>query len=82
MQQQLALGLGLVIGGVAVRVFIDVRVVQPDLVVLHAGESIPNLSLAGAEGFHLSAAQDDARLKRFLDVVLVAGFRIGQDGVH
>ena len=73
MQQQLALGLGLVVGGVAVRVFIDVCVVQPNLVVLHTGERIPNLPLAGAEGFHLSAAQDDARLERLLDVVFVSG---------
>jgi dUTPase len=70
------------IAKVAVRVLVDMRVVQPDFTVFNAGESVADLALAGAEGLDLGAAEDDSRLERFEDVIVPAGLRIGHDLGH
>ena len=67
---------------VALRVFVNVRVVEKDLVFLDAGKGVGDLALAGAQGFDLGAVQDDARLEGFEDVVVAAGFRVVEDVGH
>src|SRR6185369_14183667 len=51
-------------------------------IILDSRKSIADLPFAGAQGFHLSAAQNDARLERLEDVIIAAGFRIAQDVGH
>ena len=48
---------------VAVRVFVDVRVMEKDLVVFHAGKGIGDLAFAGAQRLDLSAVQNDPASK-------------------
>ena len=43
---------------VAVRVLVDVRVVQPDLLVFDACKGVPDLTFARAQGLDLSAVED------------------------
>jgi len=62
-EQQFADGLGLMVLEIAVRVFVNVRVVEKHLRVLDAGEGVADLPLAGAQGLDLSTAQGDARLE-------------------
>ena len=82
MQEQFARGLGLVILQIAVRVFVNVRVVEPDLVLFHARKGVGDLPLAGTQRFDLRAVQHDARLERFEDVIIAPGFVIGHDVGH
>jgi hypothetical protein len=81
-QQKFPDGLGLVILEIALRVFVNVRVVEKNLVALHAGEGIPDLPLSGAQCLHFRAAQNDARLVGFEDVIIPPGFRVGDDVSH
>ena len=82
MQQQFARGLGLVILEIAVRILVNVRVVQKDLVVLHAREGVADLAFAGAQRLDLGAVQDDARLEGLEDVIVAPGFRVGHNVSH
>src|SRR5689334_1565758 len=82
MQQQLARGLRFVILQVAVRVFIDMRVVKKDLVVLDASEGIADLAFPSAQRFDLRAAQNDAGLERLNDVVVATSLGVGQNVGH
>src|ERR1041385_1479895 len=67
---------------VAVSVFVDVRVVQPDFVVFHARKGVSNLAFAGAQGLDFGSAQDDAGLEGFKDMIIAARFGIGHDVGH
>jgi hypothetical protein len=67
---------------VAVRILVDVRVVEPDLVLVHACEGVGDLPAPGAQGLDLGTMQDDARLEGLEDVKVVPGFRIVQDVGH
>src|SRR5262245_54232386 len=67
---------------VPMRVFVDVRAVEPDLVVFHAGKGVADLSLAGAERLDLRAVQGDASLERFENVIIPARFWIAQYVSH
>jgi len=51
----------------------DVGVVEPDLVVFHAGEGVADLSLA-ARTTDLRAVQSDIRPRKFRDVIIPARF--------
>jgi len=82
MQQKLSFGFRFVILKVAVGVFVNVRVVKKDFVILNARECIADLAFAGAQGFDLSAMENDARLERLEDVIVAAGFRIAQNVGH
>ena len=64
----------IVIQQVAVAVFVDVRVVKEDLVIIDASEGIADLALAGAEGLDLGAFEDDSRLVGLDDVVVTPSF--------
>ena len=81
-QEQFARRFGRVVLEVAVRVFVNVRVVQPDLVLLDAREGVGDLSLARAQRLDLRAMQHDARLERLEDVVIAPGFVVGHDVGH
>src|SRR6478735_2543216 len=63
---------------VAESVFVDVRVVEPDLVLFDPGVSLGNLAATGPKRLDLSSVQHDARLENFKDMVIVPGRRIGQ----
>ena len=64
------------------RVFVNVRVVKPDLVLLHAREGVGDLPLARAQRLDLRAVQHDARLEGFEDVIIAPGFVVGHDVGH
>ena len=81
-QQQFADGFGHVVLAVALRVFVNVRVVEIDLVFFHAGEGVADLAFAGAEGFHFRAVEDNPGLESFQNVVIAARFRVVDDVGH
>ena len=81
-QKQFSRRLGFVILDVAVRIFVNVRVVEPRFVFLDAREGVGNLPLARAQRLDLCAMQHDARLKGLEDVVIAPGFVVGDDVSH
>ena len=81
-QQQLAFALGDVVVDVAVRVFVNVGVVKPDLPVLDAGKGVRKLAPAEPQSFHLGSVEHDSRLEGVEDVVIAAGLGIGQNVGH
>ena len=58
MEEQFPRCFGHVILEIAVRVFINVHVIEPDFVLFHAGESIGDLAFACAERFYFRAEED------------------------
>ena len=82
MQEKFARRFRLMILAIAEGIFVDVRVVEKSLAVLNARECVRNLGFARAQGFDLGAVQDDARFERIEDVVIAAGFGIGNDVRH
>jgi len=46
---------------------------------MHSREGITNLAFARAQSLYFGPAQDDARLKCFQDMKLVAGLGVGED---
>jgi hypothetical protein len=70
-QQQPALPPGVVIHVPAVRVGVDVHVVQPHLAPLHLGVAVAQVRPPLADALHLGAEQRDAGLERLEDVVIV-----------
>lgn len=82
MQQELSWRLRLVVLDIAVRVFINVGVVEPDFILFHAGECVRDLPLARAQSFYFRAVQDDPDLKRFEDVIIAPAFVIGHNVRH
>ena len=60
-------------------VFVYVRVVEEDLVIIDTSESIADLAFAGAEGLDLGALQDDPCLVGLKDVVVAPSFWVGED---
>ena len=60
---------------------LHVAAVQEKLPLLHAGEGISHVHLAGADGFHLGAAQFDAALVPAHDFVITACFLVTGDEV-
>ena len=66
---------------IAERVLLDVRVVQPELALLHPGERIVDLRLAGADRFHLGAAQLDPRLELLVHEIVAQRLRVSNLGV-
>ncbi len=81
-QEQFARRFGNVILEIAVRVFVNVGVVKPGLVLVHAREGVGDLPLARAQRLDLRAVQHDARLEGFEDVVIAPGFVVGHDVGH
>lgn len=81
-EEQFARGFGLVVLAIAKGVFVDVGVVEEDLAILDAGEGVGDLGFAGAQGFDFCAVQNDAGFVRVQDVVIAAGFGIGDDVRH
>jgi hypothetical protein len=69
----------IVVQQVAVAVFVDVRVVEEDLVIIDAREGVADLAFAGAEGLDLGALEDDSRLVGLDDVVIAPSFWVGED---
>src|SRR5687767_11555890 len=67
---------------IAKGVFVDVGVVEEDLAVFDAGEGVGDLGFAGAQGFDFGAVQNDASFERVEDMVIAAGFGIGDDVRH
>ena len=49
MQEQFARSFGRMVLEVAVGIFVDVRVVEPDFIVFDPRESVTDLALAGAQ---------------------------------
>jgi hypothetical protein len=81
-QEQFARRFGNMILQIAVRVFVNVDVVNPRLVFFHAREGIRNLAFARAQRLDLRAVQHDASLERLKDVIIAPGFVIGHDVGH
>lgn len=79
MEEEFARGLGIVVEEVAVAVFVDVRVVKEDLVVVDASEGIADLAFAGAQGFDFGAFKDDSSLVGLEDVIIAASLRVRED---
>jgi len=67
---------------IGLRVFVDVGVVEPDLVLFHAGKGVVDLRFAGAKRFDFRTMQDDAGLKGLQDIVIAPGFGVMQDFGH
>src|ERR1035438_1131056 len=81
-QQQLTGRLGLMVLEVAVGVFVNVGVVEINLVIFDARKSIAKLTFASAQGLHLGAVQDNARLEGLEDMVVTTRFGSGQNIGH
>jgi hypothetical protein len=81
-QEQFARRFGNVVLKITVRVFVNVDVVNPDFVFVHAREGVGDLPLARAQRLDLRAVQHDPRLERLEDVVIAPGFVIGHDVGH
>ena len=60
-------------------VFVDVRVVEEDLVIIDTREGVADLAFAGAEGLDLGALENDPRLVGLDDVVIAPSFWVGED---
>src|ERR1022692_4054881 len=82
MKQQFARGLRLMVLKVAVRILVDMGVVQENLGAFDTGERIADLALPGAKGFDLGSAQNDTRLEGLEDMVVAPRFRIRHDVGH
>lgn len=82
MEEQFSDCLGLMILQVAVRILIDVCVIEQHLVIFHARERIADLAFAGAQGLDLRAVQYNAGFKCFQDVVIAPGFGVGKNIGH
>ena len=67
---------------VAVGVFVDMGVVEPDFLFFDPGEGVTDLAPAGAQRFDLGAAQDNPRFKSFEDMKIPPRLRVGQDIGH
>src|SRR5689334_14639020 len=63
-------------------IFVDVRVIKIHLIVFDPRKSIADLPLASPQRFHLSAAQNDASLKRLKNVIIAPSFRVAQNVGH
>jgi hypothetical protein len=82
MQQQAPGAAGLVGGVAGFVVKLDVTAVEPDLAAVHAGEGVRNIEFPEADGFDLGAAEFDASLVSFEDVVVAGGFAVRGDLGH
>lgn len=67
---------------VGLRVFTDVRVVEPDFVLLHARERVADLGFAGAKRLDLRAPEHEAGFERFRNEKIAAGLGIVEDFRH
>ena len=74
MQEKFTNSLRLVVLHIAESVFVNVRVVQVNLIILNSRKGVANLTFAGAESLDLSSMKDQARFISFKDVVIPAGF--------
>ena len=81
MQQQLAVAARLVVVAVALLEWGDMGVDQPRLAPLDARVGIGQVRLAGTDALDLGAGQDEARLERIGDGVVVARLAIERDGL-
>ena len=63
-------------------VFINMRIVEPNLVIFDPRKRITDLALAGPQRFNFCSVQNNARFKGFQNVVIPPGFRIVQDIGH
>jgi hypothetical protein len=82
MKQQLAGPLGLVIMAIAMAEFRDVRVDQPDLIILHLGIAFGDGSLAEAQRLHLGAGERNPRLEKILEEIFIARAPVLRDRLH
>src|SRR4051794_6129726 len=76
MQQQFSRPLGLVIEAVALEIFRNGGVDQPDLAVLGIGVGFRDRAFAAADRLDLGAGQRNADLDRILDRIVEAGLAI------
>ena len=67
---------------VAMRILVDMRIVEIHLVILDPRKRVANLAFAGAQRFHFRAVQHDAGLERLENVVIAPRFGIGQNIGH
>jgi hypothetical protein len=81
-EEKFARGFGLMIEEVAMAVFVDVGVKEPDFPVVNPCEGIPDLPLAGPQRFHLGSFEDDPGFKGLQDMIIPAGFGVGHDVAH
>jgi hypothetical protein len=81
-KEELADGLGLVILAIALGVFVNVDVIEINLIFFNTGEGVADLALAGAERFDFGAVEDDSGLEGFENVIVPARFGIGEDVGH
>ena len=81
-EQELPLSLRRVVMDVAMGILVDVRVMEPDLVILHAGEGVGDLTASLAQGLDLGSVQDNAGLEGVEDMVVAARLRVGEDFGH
>jgi len=70
-QQKFARAIRLGIGSVAVAVGGDVKGVEPSLPVFNAAVGVGQVASAGPDGFDLGTRQNDTRLNRLGDGVVV-----------
>jgi len=59
---------------VAMRILVDVRIVEIDLIVLDSRKRVANLAFAGTQRFHFRAVQHDAGLERLDNVIIASRF--------
>ena len=78
-QKQFARGFRGVVLDVAVRVFVNVGIVEVNLVVFDPRKGVTDLSFSGPKGLDLGAAEDDSRLKSFQDVEIAPRLGIADD---
>src|SRR5438876_689272 len=79
MEQQPARPKWLVVPDVALVVWRDVHIIQPDLAILHARVALAQVHLACPDRFDLGASQGDAGFERLQDLVVVERLAIGRE---
>src|SRR5215472_13362977 len=67
---------------IAVRVFVDMRIIQIDFPVLDSGKGIGDLPLSCSKGFYLGPVQNDARLEGLQNVIVPSGFGVSENIGH
>lgn len=81
-EQQLARNLRDVVHDIPVGILIDVDIVEPHLVLLHPRKGISNLATPRSEGFDFRATEHQSSLIGLQNMIVPAGFGIGQQVCH
>jgi len=82
MQQQLSRSFRLVILEIAMGVLVNVRVVQPHLIIIDPRKCIAYLSTTRPQRLDLGAVEHDARFEGLQDMIVPPRFGVGENVCH